>query len=86
MKFLGEVYESVSRNLSKAVVEVQFRWWDEPYAAGSTTLHICSGMNTKPIRQVRIMSIVGIWCSNGVLLTKISLPPPTKGRLAKPEI
>jgi hypothetical protein len=83
MKVFGEVYARVSRNLSKAVVEVQFRWWDEPYAAGSTTLHICSGMNTKPIRQVRIMSIVGIWCSP---YQKYLLPPPTKGRLAKQEI
>jgi hypothetical protein len=56
-------------------VEIWFRWWDEPYAAGSSTLHICSGMNTKPIRQVRIMSIV--------FLPKYPLPPPTKGRLAE---
>jgi hypothetical protein len=35
------------------------------------------------IRQVRIMSIVGIWCSNGVLLTKNISPASDKRKACK---
>jgi len=82
---LGGSMRGFSRNLSKAVVEVQFRWWKTL----RSRIHYTSHMQRdeyQTIRQVRIMSIVGIWCSKWCSPYKNISPAPTKGRLAKTRI